>query len=133
MRKIWFVTLVGLCGLSAVGCSSARDVEVNGEVSAVSGTSVEGRILLDFRDVLDAEETPESVHTQTLDALGAFTATAPLEGDKVLIVAINDRDGNGACTAGEAWAQVEAEVTEDKVSGVKLSLSNAACPAPTEK
>jgi hypothetical protein len=126
MRRILFMAVLGSL---AFGCSSARDVEVSGEVSAPASAGVQGRILLDFLDVVDSEEVPESVYTQTLDAPGAFTATAPLEGDKVRIRAINDRDNDGACTAGEAWAEVDAEITDDKVSNVQLVLANAACPA----
>ena len=112
-----------------MGCSSARDVEVTGEVQApASGT--QGKILLDFMDIVSDSETPESVHTQTLDAPGAFTATAPLEGDQVRVRAVDDKDDNGACTAGEAWAQVDADITEDKVEGVKLTLKVEPCPVP---
>lgn len=130
MRNAYALVMVGLVGALAVGCSSARDVEVTGEVSAPASAGVEGKILLDFLDIVDAAETPESVHTQTLDALGTFTATAALEGDKVRIRAINDKDGDGACTEGEAWAEVDAEIAEDKVADVKLELAVATCPVP---
>lgn len=129
MRNAFAWVMVGLAGALAAGCSSARDVEVTGEVSAAQSAAVDGKILLDFMEIADDAEAPESVHTQTLDALGTFTATAPLEGDKVRIRAINDKDGNGACSEGEAWAEVDAEITEDKVADVKLELANAACPA----
>ncbi|HEY3499896.1 MAG TPA: hypothetical protein VGK73_34635 [Polyangiaceae bacterium] len=130
MRKL-VLAVVGLTGTLALGCSSARDVEVTGEVSAAASAGVSGKILLDFMDIAD-EETPESVHTQTLDALGTFTATAPVEGDKVRIRAINDKNGDGACTAGEAWAEVDAAIAEDKVADVKLELVNQDCPVPAE-
>src|SRR5262245_56012130 len=109
MKKFLALALVGV-SMGALACSSARDVGVTGEVSAPASAGVAGQVLLDFLDSVDAAETPESVRTQTLDALGTFRATAPLEGDKVRIRAINDKDGNGACTAGEAWAEVDAEI-----------------------
>jgi len=83
--------------------------------------------------VLDAEEAPESVLTSTIDALGTFNAKPELEGERLLIRAINDRDGNGACTEGQAWAEVEAEVTQDKVTGVKLVLASGTCPVIATK
>lgn len=131
MRKLVAFSLVGWLGALAAGCSSARDVEVTGEVSAPASAGVSGKILLDFLDISDAD-APESVHTQTLDALGAFTATASLEGDEVRIRAIDDDDGNGVCSNGEAWAEVDAAITDDKVADVKLELTNAPCPALTE-
>jgi len=130
MRNLVAMALVGFSGAFAFGCRSDRDVEVTGEVSAPASLGVQGPILLDFLEIQGESETPESVHTQTLSALGAFTATAPLEGDKVRIRAIDDRDGNGTCSTGEAWAEVDADVAEDKVSGVSLVLASAACPAP---
>jgi hypothetical protein len=131
MRKLVALALVGLSGVFSVGCGSGRDVEVTGEVSAPASVSVQGPILLDFLEIPGDNETPESVHTENLAMLGAFTATASVEGDKVRIRAIDDRDDNGACTAGEAWAEVDADVSaDDKVTGVKLELANRDCPAP---
>ena len=52
-----------------------------------------------------------------------------LEGNKLIVRAIDDRDGDGKCTAGEAWGETEAEVIDDKVEAVSLSLGTAACPA----
>jgi hypothetical protein len=105
-------------------------VEVTGEVSAPAAAGVQGAIRLDFLDIESESEAPESVHTEQLAALGAFSATAPLAGDKVRVRAVNDRDANGACTEGEAWDEVDADVSaEDKVEGVKLELVNEPCPA----
>jgi hypothetical protein len=128
MQKTMTLVLVGIAGALLVGCSSARDVEVTGEVT--SAASLQGKIVLDFMDLASDSETPESVLTEELAAPGPFTVTAPLEGDQVRVRAVNDSDGNGACSAGEAWAEVDAEVTEDKVSGVKLELKSAPCPVP---
>jgi hypothetical protein len=42
--------------------------------------------------------------------------------------AIDDRNGDGTCTDGEAWAEVEATVADDDtVEPVKLELTNAPC------
>jgi hypothetical protein len=126
MRTIRFFTLAAALplALSLSACSSSRDVEVTGEVSAAQ---VKGEIFLEFFDV-DGDQT-ESVHTTTLTTAGAFTETVPLAGDKVLIRAIDDADGNGACTAGESWAEIEADIDEnDQVKDVVLALASAPCP-----
>ena len=64
-----------------------------------------------------------------LQAPGDFKETVALEGNKLIVRAIDDRDGDGKCTAGEAWGETEAEVIDDKVEAVSLSLGTAACPA----
>lgn len=129
MRKSMSLPWVGLSAALLFGCSAARDVEVTGEVTAAS-SGIQGPIVLEFLDLVDREQVPEIVHTQTLAALGAFTATAPLEGDRLRIRAIDDRDEDGACTNGEDWAEVDADVENDEVTGVKLVLGSGACPAP---
>jgi len=110
--------------LSLSACSSSRDVEVTGEVSAAQ---IKGEIFLEFFDI-DGDQT-ESVHTTTLSAAGTFAETVPLAGDKVLIRAVDDADGNGACSAGESWAEVQADIDEnDQVKDVLLALAQAPCP-----
>ncbi len=111
------------------GCSSGRDVKVTGEVTAPASVAVQGKIHVDFMDLADSEN-PEVAQTAELDQLGAFEETVSLEGDKVLVRAINDTDGNGACTEGEAWAEAEVEIADDDTATVPaLTLSNAACPS----
>jgi hypothetical protein len=115
-------------GLFAAGCTSSRDVEVSGEVSAPATTTVEGPITLDFLDVIGDDEGSKSVHQATLPALGSFQETVELEGHGVRVRAIDDRNGDGTCTDGEAWAEVEATVADDDtVEPVKLELTNAPC------
>jgi hypothetical protein len=128
---VWL--LVMTTGALAVGCTGSRDVEVAGEVSAPSTVSVDGPITLDFFDVIAEGEEPKSVHTATLDSLGEFKETVELEGDTVRVRAINDRDGDGACTDGEAWGETDAAISDDdKVEAIKLELSNDPCPMAEE-
>lgn len=130
-KALGWVVMTAL-GMLAVGCNSSREVEVTGEVTAASGTPVSGKILVDFRDVLDEEDEPKSVATTTIEGPGSFTQKGDFEGDAILVRAINDKDGNGACSAGEAWAETKATIgDDDKVAPVKLSLVNTACPAGT--
>ena len=116
------------CG--AVGCSSARDVEVSGKVTAPSSLTVGDKVVLDFIDVVGAgtEATQKVVHTAELESLGDFKETVALEGDQVRIRAIDDRDGDGACSAGEAWGETQAEVTDGKAVATGLLLDAAPCP-----
>ncbi len=124
----WVV--LGAVSSALAGCGASREVEVTGEVSAPADVQTQGAILVELADVLEASEAPTSVHTATLTAPGKFSEKVELEGDKVRIRAINDRDNNGKCSAGEPWAQVEATIQDDDtVAPVTLRLSNAACPS----
>lgn len=106
------------------GCSSSRDVEVTGQVSAAQ---IKGVLTLEFFDV-DGEEA-ESVHTATLSAPGSFTETVSVAGDTIRVRAVDDVDGDGACSAGEMWAEAEAPIDEnDETEAVSLVLGAAPCP-----
>ncbi len=130
-EKCGVTVLTAVLGASLLaGCGSGRDVKVTGEVTAPASVAVDGKIVVDFIDVSDSEN-PEVAQSVELDQLGAFEETVSLEGDKMLVRAINDSDGNGACTEGEAWAEIEVEIADDDTAAVtSLSLSNAPCPAP---
>jgi hypothetical protein len=131
-QSVFRLVLCGTMSYALAGCGESREVEVAGEVSAPASIQADGPILVELFDVV-AEDDVESVQTVTLNELGAFAETVDLEGDTVRIVAIRDRDNNGACSAGEPWAQVEAAVSaEDTVEPVVLRLSNAACPVAGE-
>jgi|SoiMetStandDraft_5_1073268.scaffolds.fasta_scaffold458885_1 hypothetical protein len=117
-----------LIALPLVACGSSRDVEVSGQVSAPATVTVQGPIALQFYDLVDAEN-PEKVHSISLETPRAFNEKVALEGDKVRIVAIDDRDNNGACSAGESWAQVEAPIKDDdSIDPVTLTLALSPCP-----
>jgi hypothetical protein len=122
----------GIClALAAVGCSSARDVEVSGKVTAPSTVATGDKIAVQFLDVVGegTDAKTELAQTAELKALGDFKQTVPLEGNEVIVRAIDDRDGNGKCTEGEAWGETKAKVTDDKVDAVSLALAVAKCPA----
>jgi hypothetical protein len=123
------------CGsvlLLATACGESRDVDVSGEItSAPAGEPVR----LEFYERMEPEVEGEPgelelVHTAVLDEAGAFKETIPLEGDELLVVAIIDRDGNEACTAGEAWASAEVTVGEGDAVEVSLDIQpQTSCPA----
>lgn len=116
--------------LSALGCSAGRDVEVSGKVTAPSSLSVGNKLAIDFLDVVgEGTQTEKSIaHSTEREGLGDFDETVALEGDKVIVRAIDDRDGNGQCTAGEAWGQTEANIVDNRVEALTLTLGNAPCP-----
>src|SRR5258707_11209962 len=125
------VLVGGLClAFGAVGCSSQRDVEVTGKVTAPSSLAVGDKVVIDFIDVVgDGAAAQQTVaHTAALSALGDFKETVPLEGDQVLIRAIDDRNGDGKCTAGEAWGETHAQIAQDKAQAVMLMFGTTACP-----
>ena len=130
--------LLGLVGIAtlmaASGCSSGRDVEVTGSVSAAQSVDVSGKILLSFYEQ-DGDDEAARTHIQdvTLESLGDFKETVSVEGSSFIIQAINDRDEDGKCSAGEAWAELEVQIAEDdSVEPVALTLSNDPCPTPAE-
>ena len=133
-HKLWVVAGTGLLALAAVGCSSGRDVEVSGKITAASSVTTGDKLAIDFIDVVGEGESVEKsvAHSMELSELGDFKETVALEGNKVIVRAIDDRDGDGKCTAGEAWGEKEADVVEDKVEAVTLTLGTAACPAAEE-
>lgn len=114
--------------LICVGCGASREVAIKGEVAS-STSQVEGPIAVQIFDLAD-EAKPSLAHSIKLEKLAAFDAKASVDGDRVLIRAIHDRDGNGACSAGEAWAEARADVKEDDtVDAVNLDLKLVDCPA----
>jgi hypothetical protein len=130
-RVGWVATVV--MSVAAVACSSGRDVEVTGSVAAPAGQALQGPIMLSFLDVVSADETPESVAEIKLDTVGEFKQTVSVEGDTVRVRALSDSDGNGACTAGELWAESDATIQDDDtVAPVTLTLGTKPCPAATK-
>ena len=125
MLRNYFAATVMLSGLALIaGCSSSRDVEVSGKVSA---GSVSSEITLEFFDVNGSDKT--SVHTAKLGDDGSFKETVSIEGDEVLVRAIADADGNAKCTEGEQWGEASAKISDDDKAGpIEVALSLAACP-----
>jgi hypothetical protein len=129
-NRIFGLALIG-AGLSLVACSSSRDVEVTGQVSAPASLSIQSEIQLVFYDLTGEDDALErsSVHT-TRVGLGDFDETISVEGEKIVVRAIADADEDGACSPGEAWAEMEADIADDDtVSGLALTLAAQPCPA----
>jgi hypothetical protein len=108
---------------SLSACSAARDVEIKGTVSA---DHVHGAIFVEFYDV--QEDAVVRIDTLTLAEPGVFRASVPLEGDKVLVRAIDDADGNEACTSGEQWWEVKATIKHGEIPPLGFPLQEAPCP-----
>jgi hypothetical protein len=126
-KRVTMWGAMAVVGMSLAACSSARPVEVEGEITAPA--SVAGPIQLEFFEV-DGEERV-SVHKAELAELGAFRETVEVSGDVVVVLALADADGDGACTEGEAWGEIDATVADDDtVEPVAIALTTDACPAP---
>jgi len=127
MNTRWLGVSALMISASLLGaCSSSRDVQVEGSVSAAS-SEAQGKVLLQFYDVLDEEVTPAG--EMTLEAPGAFEHELALEGDQLRIFAVQDTNGDGTCSEGEAWATLNFDIDDDDhVSGAALNLTNQPCP-----
>jgi hypothetical protein len=118
----------GVLAALVTGCAS-REVEVSGEVSAAVGTEVRGPIALELYDAKGSNEELERVHSTSLQTLGKFSEKADFSGDRVIARAIDDRNQDGACSAGEAWAEVETAINDDdSTDAIALVLSAEPCP-----
>jgi hypothetical protein len=127
IHKLLMAAPLALLMCIELGCGSSREVAIKGQVA--SNATVEGPIAVQFFDLVETEK-PSLVHSIKLDTLAAFEEKASLTGNEVLVRAINDRDGNGACSAGEPWAEVRSPIKDDEtVDPVSLELSTAPCPA----
>lgn len=129
MRSKKLSCLVMAAGaLSVLACSASRDVEVSGEVSAPAALAVQSEVFVEFFD-LTGDDERTSVHSVRLAGLGSFTETIAVEGDEIAVRAIADADGDGACSPGEAWVEIEAAIAEDDtVEPLALQLRAQPCP-----
>ncbi len=130
--RLMMVSLVAL-GLAA-GCSSAREIEVTGEVS--SAQTPNGPISLEFFEQAKDDESAErvSVHQIELDEPGAFAETIEVAEDLVIAYALVDEDGDGQCSDGELWAEAQQEVAEDDtLEPLTLALAAEPCPEQPEE
>jgi hypothetical protein len=128
IRRLLSVAPLALFVCFHTGCGASREIAIKGEVGS-SGADLEGPIAVQFFDIVDTQK-PSLVHSITLAKLASFDEKAPIEGKEVLVRAIADRDGNSACTAGEAWAEIKMPIKDDDtVDAVKLDLKAAACPS----
>jgi hypothetical protein len=110
-----------------VGCGASREIAIKGDVAS-SSAQLEGPIVVQFFDIVDAKSS--LVHTVSLTKAGSFDEKAPVEGKEVLVRAIADHDANGACSAGEAWAEAKMTIKDDDtVDAVNLDLKVGDCPA----
>jgi len=126
--KLALISLLPLTLL--VACSTGREVEVTGQVSAA--TTVAGPISLEFfeqqKDVQDAERV--SIKKVELTALGEFTEKLDVAEDVLIAHALVDGDGDGKCTAGELWGEVKQEAKADGTfDAFAITLEADPCPA----
>jgi hypothetical protein len=116
--------------LGFAACSNAKSYDIEGQVTSVA--AVDGKIALEvFQiDTVDGKTTRASVFKTTLDKIGPFKEKVDLSpGAKALVRAVADKDGDGVCSAGEAWAEAQIDKLDDtKANTVSLALAANACP-----
>ncbi|MBW2457578.1 MAG: hypothetical protein JRI68_23935 [Deltaproteobacteria bacterium] len=129
MKKIALTMITLISAAALAGCTATQELEVTGEIT--SAQSVAGPIALEFFEIAqdDEEAERESVHKVELEGLGSFTETVEIAEDaNIVIVALEDGDGDGACTDGELWAELEVTPNDDgTVDAVALELAAAPC------
>lgn len=109
------------------GCGASREVEAKGAVTS-PGASPE-HVMVTFYDLPKDGSAEKQVDQVKLGKVGNFDQKIDVEGDKIRLFALDDADGNGACTEGEQWASVEAIVKEDNtIEPVALALRSGTCP-----
>lgn len=129
---IRLAALVSLAASSLLaGCSDSREVEAKGEVQAPTGVSAKA-VLVEFYDLPKEQGGEEKkVDSITLDAPGAFSQKIDVSGDKIRVFALADLDGDGKCSAGEAWTSAEVRINDDDtLEPLTLTLRAQDCPAP---
>jgi hypothetical protein len=129
-----FLVWAGAVGLLA-GCSAARDVSVQGEVTDPDSLASSKSVVVAFYERQDAADAGAEgdlafIDTISLDDIGAFDETVPVEGSKLYAIAFVDDDGDEACTDGEAWGDTEVTIADDDTASVSIKVQAAsACPA----
>src|SRR5690606_2697850 len=99
--------------------------------SAPATLSLSGDTLIEFFDLTGEGDSLERtrVHDVRISGTGAFDETISVEGEEIVVRAIDDANADGKCSAGEAWAEVQATIDEDDtVTGISLQLAAKPCP-----
>lgn len=135
-KPCFFFALTALSALS-FGCSSAEEVHVTGTVSS----ALAGPIHVEIFDVADDGEEQETEPVLTLDltAPGPIDARPEIAGDRILVRATQDVDGDGACSEGDAWAESTVQVlreaaadpeVDEETANASVALALAVQPCP---
>lgn len=123
-KPLSLFALFSFSALAALaGCSSSRDVKVQG--TAESSSALTSPLKIRVYDLAD-EKDPKLVESFDSDAQGKFDKTISFDGDRVKIVAWQDADGSGKCTKGELSGTATGDVKDDAVT-VKILLGQGDC------
>jgi hypothetical protein len=136
-QSLGILAVISTLGLVA-GCSSARDVSLNGTVTA-DATVSSGPVRIEFYEHEasgdqstdpKAASTLKFIEAMPLEAPGKFSHTVPVEGDKIHLVAFIDANKDDKCTDGEAWGETEVAVQSDNTATASVNIAaQAKCPA----
>lgn len=121
-KPCFFFALATLSALS-FGCSSGEEVHVTGSVSS----ALAGPIQVEIFEVAEDGEEPEGEPVLTLElaAPGPIDARPEIAGDRIRVRATQDVDGDGACSAGDAWAEATVQVLRDGEGDAEAEDSGA--------
>jgi hypothetical protein len=124
-------TLTTTCLLALIvlaACDVTRDVDVNGEVTATQAVS--GRVLLEFFETAEGEAAERvSLEEVEIAGLGPFAETLSISEDILIVRAIVDADGDGACTTGEMWGEAQRSADGDGTfAPFAILAEQRACP-----
>jgi hypothetical protein len=109
------------------GCGSSREVEATGQVTSPGATPA--HVTVTIYDLPSDGSAAKQVDQIALGATSAFSRKVSVEGAKIRLFALDDLDGNGACTEGETWDSQEATIKDDNtIAPVALVLRSGTCP-----
>jgi len=132
-HKLGILALLSALGLLS-GCGSSRDVALKGTVTADSAITG-GPVRLEFYEPQQSSGSSSTadlkfVDAVSLDKLGTFDQTVPVEGDTIHVVAFIDSNKDEKCTDGEAWGAVDASVQKDNTASATVNIAaESTCPA----
>lgn len=136
-QKPLFVLALSAFATFGFGCSSAEEVHLTGSVSS----SLVGPIHVEiFELAADGEgASADPILELDLEAPGAIDARPEVEGDRLIVRATQDVDGDGACSEGDAWSESTAQVLrsddaaaegEDTAASATVLLNLVVQPCP---
>ena len=132
-QSLGILAIISTLGL-ATACGSSRDVALTGTVTADSVVAT-GPVRVEFFEPQNSgDQAADSkdlkfVDAMPLDALGKFSHTVPIDGDKIHLFAFIDANKDEKCTDGEAWGQSDVAIQSDDTATATVNIgAQATCP-----
>ena len=136
-QSLGILTCISALGLMTA-CGSTRDVALTGTVTADAAVS-SGPVRIEFFEHTGSSDQTSPakpnadlkfVEAIPLEALGKFSHTVSIDGDKVHLIAFIDVNKDDKCTDGEAWGESDVAIQSDDTASATVNIvAQAACPA----